>query len=77
MTQDMPTIVQAILDAVTSQSTTAEVPGTNKVIPSPVPGPVQVGTNDPMQVATIKVIPSSATTEVVPSPVLNKLPAVT
>ena len=77
MTQDMPSIVQAVLEAVTSRSATAAVPGTTEVVPSPVPGPVQVCTNELVQVATIEVIPSLATTEVVPSPIPNKLPAIT
>ena len=64
-TQDMPSIVQAVLDAVTSQSTTVPVLGDTHDVPSPVPVPnlLQVGTNEPVQVGTTEVVPTAVPSE--------------
>ena len=78
MTQDVPSIVQAVLDAVTTRSTTVPVPGDTHDVPSlvPVPSLLQAGTNQPVQVGTNQSV-QVGTTEVVPNSVLSELPAIT
>ena len=80
MTQDIPSIVQAVLDTVNTFSTTSAVPGSTETVPTmtpSAPSPVQADTNEPAQVAITEVISSILTTEVAPSLVPSKLPPIT
>ena len=81
-TQDVPSIVQAVLDTVYTQSTSVAVLGSTEAVPTvipPAPSPVQADTNETLnetaRVATTAVVPSSPTTEVVPNLAPSKLPA--
>ena len=77
-TQDVPSIVQAVLDTVNTRSTSVAVLGSTEAVPTvipPAPSPVQADTNEPAQVATTAVVPSPPTTEVVPNLAPSKLPA--